>query len=472
MKLTRRLLLVALLVAVIGAVVGLLIAISIFGSGDRICGGVIVSGVPIGGLSRRAAEDRLRAWANARLGREVTFIALDSRWSGKLIDLGARVKWREALEKAYSVGRTGSFVNRARCVLTAGGSGKRFKADIILDRDSIRRVVGKIGRAVNRPHRDASLRVVAGRLEVVQDSCGIALDQDASIRKIARMAATGRSLISLPVHADRPKITADELAKIDTQLASFTTHFHPSQRDRTHNLVLAARALNGLAIMPGEEFSYNKVIGPRLASRGFRDAPIFVKGKLEPGLGGGVCQVSSTLYNAVLLAGLEIVERSRHARTVPYVAPGRDATVVYGLKDFRFRNNNPRPIGLVATINGGALTVSVYGAGEDKRNVQVFTGKRRYIAAGATQTVVDPSLKPGQTKVIDKGASGCVVTSYRRFIFPDGSTRTEVLANDRYPPQKRIVAVGSAPKAAPAATLTPASSETVVTRDQLAPPGD
>ena len=203
-------------------------------------------------------------------------------------------------------------------------------------------------------------------------------------------------------------MTAADAAGIDTLLSRFSTHFNSGKFDRTHNLTLAARALNGVILKPGQRFSYNDIVGPRAMGRGFRNAIIFVKGKQEPGLGGGICQVSSTLYNTVLLAGLKVIERSHHSRTVVYVPPGRDATVAYGLRDFRFVNSNSSPICVMSGVAGSRLTIDIYGSAADKKDISITTSESRRVPAGR-EIVVDDSLRPGQRKIIEKGSSGVSV---------------------------------------------------------------
>ena len=122
-------------------------------------------------------------------------------------------------------------------------------------------------------------------------------------------------------------------------LSTFSTKYAASNKNRTTNLILASNKINGTVLMPGEVFSYNKVVGKRTIAAGYKEAPIYVSGRVEDGLGGGICQITSTLYNAVVFANLEIVERSNHQFVPSYVGASRDATVVYGALDFKFKNN-------------------------------------------------------------------------------------------------------------------------------------
>lgn len=144
-------------------------------------------------------------------------------------------------------------------------------------------------------------------------------------------------------------------------LSTFSTKYAVSNKNRTTNLILAANKINGTVLMPGETFSYNKVVGSRTISAGYKEAPIYVQGKVVDGLGGGICQVTSTLYNAVVYANLEIVQRTNHQFIPSYVTASRDATVVYGSIDFQFKNNRNYPIKLVCSVSGGIANFKIFG---------------------------------------------------------------------------------------------------------------
>lgn len=144
-------------------------------------------------------------------------------------------------------------------------------------------------------------------------------------------------------------------------LSTYSTKYSARNTGRTTNLQLAASKINGTVLMPGETFSYNQVVGARTIAAGYKEAPIYVSGQVVDGLGGGICQITSTLYNAVLYANLQIVERSNHQFVPSYVTASRDATVVYGSIDFKFKNNREYPIKLVCSVSGGLATFQIFG---------------------------------------------------------------------------------------------------------------
>ncbi len=420
----------------------------VFAQGDRVCRDVQVGPLEIGGMTKASAEKALKKMSSDYANEKVTLIALDKRWEGTVGDLGASLDWQKALEDAYSVGRKEGLIDRMLHVLTSTGKNKFVTPHVRLDETQVKNTVSNVAHEINRPHEEARLDLVNGKLTVIPDKWGIKLEEDKAAETITEALRNEKTTIHLDVETDKPAITAEDLSDINTQLAKYTTKFNKWKRGRTQNLTLATESVDGTILKPGETFSLNDTVGERLASRGYKSAPIFVNGQLEPGLGGGVCQVSSTIYNAVLLAGLEVVERSNHSRTVPYVPAGLDATVAYGLRDFRFKNNTDTSLCLLARVTDNKLTVELYGNEKDKKNIKIFTGNKKYWGAGS-KTVVDKSLKPGTKKEIDKGASGVAVTVYRKVFDKDGKSVTEQVHRDVYPAQKSIIAVGPEVKPSP-----------------------
>lgn len=225
-------------------------------------------------------------------------------------------------------------------------------------------------------------------------------------------------------------------------VSSFSTKYDASNTDRSTNLKLSASKINGTVLMPGEEFSYNKTVGKRTVEAGYKDAKIYENGAVVDGLGGGICQISSTLYNAVLLANLEVTERKNHSYTTSYVAAGRDATVVYGVKDFKFKNSRNYPIKIETTVNNGIAEFKIYGVQEEKeyevRILPVTTASIPY----TTSYVQDATLAPGQQVVSQSGHPGYKVTTYKEVRYNGEVISKNIISNDTYSPMQTIIRVG------------------------------
>ncbi len=253
--------------------------------------------------------------------------------------------------------------------------------------------------------------------------------------------------IILPVQVLHPKVTLQQLKKegIDRKLISFTTDFSKSADGRAHNIEITANALNGWKIAPGELFEYSKLVSQIEEKGCFQEAPVILNGQLTPGIGGGICQVSSTLYQAVLRAGLDIVERRNHSIPVPYLPLGQDATYAAGLIDFQFRNSSDKHILIQTTVENRKLTVKLFGSMPENEHF-VIESKTVQTLEPELQTQINSTIAYGKSKVIDKGKQGYVVETYRLHMRDDQVVRREKISTDRYPSKPIIIEKGPAPQ--------------------------
>jgi len=223
-------------------------------------------------------------------------------------------------------------------------------------------------------------------------------------------------------------------------LASYSTSLRGRQPQQLDNIQQAVKSLELVSLPPGATFSFNQVVGPRSQEQDYVAAPAITEDEVVPTLGGGVCQVASTLYNAALLANLAIVERHAHSRAIRSAPPGFDATVVYGTKDLRFRNPFPQTVWFHTGMVGDRLVVQVYARRSPRIQVKVYTESKELPSERRSQP--DPSLPPGK-QVIEKGSSGVQVRVLRQVTEPRGGGRLEVISADTYPSQPTIVRFGT-----------------------------
>ena len=179
----------------------------------------------------------------------------------------------------------------------------------------------------------------------------------------AMISSEKKEEYTIPLNIITPNVTTNMIGTeaFPDLLSTFSTRYAASNRNRTTNLILASNKINGTVLMPGETFSYNKVVGARTIAAGYKEAPIYIEGRVEDGLGGGICQITSTLYNAVIYANLEVTQRTNHQFVPSYVTASRDATVVYGALDFQFKNNRNYPIKLVCSVSEGIANFQIFG---------------------------------------------------------------------------------------------------------------
>lgn len=245
----------------------------------------------------------------------------------------------------------------------------------------------------------------------------------------------------IPLNITKAEIQLNDIGveAFPYEIQKFSTRYDASNYSRSKNLEIAASKINGTVLMPGEIFSFNNVVGERTVAEGYQNAKIYSNGQVVDGLAGGICQISSTLYNVVLLSNLEIVERYNHSFTTSYVAAGRDATVVYGIKDFKFKNNRNYPIKIEAIVSNGIATFSIHGIEEEEEYTVKIIPKTTQTIPYTTQTIIDSTLEPGTMKVTQAGASGCKVTTYKELYLNGTLISSEILSNDVYQVMTRIV---------------------------------
>lgn len=239
------------------------------------------------------------------------------------------------------------------------------------------------------------------------------------------------------------EITLDDLGTeaFPYLISQFSTKYDASNKNRSTNLQIAAEKINGKVLMPGEEFSYNKIVGKRTVEEGYKDAAIYADGGVVDGLAGGICQISSTLYNSVLLANLQVTERRNHSFTTSYSPAGRDATVVWGTTDFRFVNSRSYPIKIEASVKNGIAEFKIHGMQEEvEYEVRILPVRTQSIPY-ATTYEEDATLVPGQQVVKQAGHAGCKVTTYKELRLNGEVVSKEAISNDTYQPMRTIIRV-------------------------------
>lgn len=259
--------------------------------------------------------------------------------------------------------------------------------------------------------KDAYLDIESQRdAKIIAHQTGVRFDAE----KLKQDLNTDTPEIIVPLIFTEPQITQqllrDNLFK--DPLATFTTYLTASNVPRTSNIRLAAGMINGIILAPGDVFSFNETVGQRTSSRGFQEAGAYVNGRLVPELGGGICQMSTTAYNAALFANLKIVERSNHSMTVAYVPLGQDAMVNWGTSDLKLENNRNYPIQILAEQKGGSVSVTIMGTKEDDYKVSI---ERATLSTTNYTKIerVNPALPAGTSKTVQDGHTGHVVDTYR-----------------------------------------------------------
>lgn len=302
---------------------------------------------------------------------------------------------------------------------------------------------------------------------IVKEVIGYDIDIDLIRKELTEGTWAEKTFVKQEI---QPAVTAETLPNqyFKDLLGQAVTYYNPAEANRTVNVGLATLAINDTVVLPGQTFSFNRVVGERTAEKGYKPATVFQNGGMQEGLGGGICQVSSTLYVASLYAEMDQISRYVHAYKVSYVDLGMDATLYYGSLDYVFRNNTDEPIRIVSKASNGTLTISIYG--KETRASNRTIKFKTVVLETYEQTmkyVEDSSLAPGTEKKVRSGMPGYKVELYKQ-IYVDGVLQQEVKINtSKYSPYNGLTYVG------PAVSETePPVTEPPVTEPPVTEPSD
>ena len=323
-----------------------------------------------------------------------------------------------------------------------------ISADVLMTPPNRLDVDGLV-KQIDREPADAGFKVENGNAEVVPHIVGMKINRAVLSSVAAELEKNENLERVLPVEFIQPKITTDDAyARLfKDELAYMSTHFSTStvnDKNRGENIKLAISKINGKILAPGETFSFNAVVGPRTAEGGYQEAHTYSAGKVVDGIGGGICQVSSTLYNAVLKADLNVVERRNHMFTVGYVPYGQDATVSYGTTDFRFSNSSKWPIKLVAGINkNNNVYFSFLGTNEEPEKKVIITNQTVKKTPFTIKYIDDPKLAEGKQTVLQEGKEGYVIDTFKTIKVGDKVISQTKLHTSKYQPLVQEVLRGT-----------------------------
>lgn len=390
---------------------------------DRIVAGVSIAGIDVGGLTRDEASEALKDTVERQERSEVVLRhpTKPDTWRRTLGMLAAEINVDAALDKAFAIGDAESVAQRI--INGDKPRGVAISIPIEIAENASKTWLKQIAHQLNRLPTDAHAFAKKGVGLTIDrpHMTGIRVDMDATWKLVTSNGDgifDGSEAIVVLTEID-PKITTKDLSPLGTLRSAYFTNYASSSANRKANLALAAAKLDGHLLKPGEVFSYNNRVGPRTESRGWKTAHQFQDGQIVDGIGGGVCQSSSTLYNAVLMGGLKIIERHNHSLPVAYLSPARDASVSYGHLDFKFANNTDGPLYLSASADGKKFHIRLFGPLATRvPKVSVETTEPIYLPSGAYK-----------------------VAAKRTIQHPDGRVETEDLGWDTYSKPKPAVPV-------------------------------
>jgi vancomycin resistance protein YoaR len=364
--------------------------------------------------------------------------------------LNAKYNIDKVVNEAFSFNKDKNLLEKNK--LIKNPTAKQFKLidSFTYDQKPVKELIAIMQKEINKEPVNASIAMASkGNFTITPDKKGAKLNTENLEKDILSKIGgelNGEVEVQAPVEDVQASVTGDKLSKINTLISTFNTDFSTSTAARATNITLATKSINGKLLMPGDVFSFNDVVGQRTASRGYQEAPVIIGNKVDSGLGGGICQVSTTLYNAAIRANLQTVERVHHTMPSHYIGLGMDATVDYGNIDYKFKNTLEFPVYIEAGIENRKIVFNVY---SDKsltiRTYDLVNEVYETIQPEVKYTN-DPSMDEGVTEIVQPASIGYKVRVYKNTYENNKLIAHDLITNETYSKIDGIVKRGTRKK--------------------------
>ena len=426
-------------------------SMTVCAAGETILKGVSIDKLDVSGMTREEALAALESYEKNLGGQSIKLGIGDNVIEAKLSDLGVTFDNEDLVDEAIGVGHVGNIVKRYKDQKDLQHSGKTFPLSWQTNEDTVRTYVENNCTKYDKKAQNASLTRENGAFNFVAGTEGLELNVDSAVRTISdylenSWTSDNTEVLNLETQVTEPEGSAEELANIKDLLGSFTTSFSTSGSNRCKNVSSGASHINGTVLYPGEEFSAYETVSPFTEANGYAMAGSYLNGEVVDSMGGGICQVSTTLYNAVLRAELNVTERSPHSMTVHYVDLSEDAAIAGTYKDFKFVNSTEYPIYIEGyTTSDKKITFNIYGKEtRDKNRTISFESQMVSETPATTILQEDAGQGIGYKAVSSKGSSGYVAELYK-IVKVNGVETDRIKVNkSTYKGTNRVVTYGTA----------------------------
>ncbi len=338
---------------------------------DTILSGVYIGDVDLSGMTVDEATQAVSQFVEGLKSKNVTLgVAGNCYVAVTAGELGLKWENTDALEEAASVGKKGNFIKRYIAIQDLKKGNKVYDLELSLDESAVKAVLEEQCTEYDIPAKNATMTRVDGSFQIEEGQTGEAVNIEESLLAIAEYLTSSEwdyqdAAIDLVIDVTEPRGSAEELSKLTDVLGTFSTSYSTSSAARCKNVENGCRLINSTILYPGDEFSTYEAIKPFTEENGYFPAGSYLNGKVVESLGGGICQVSTTLYNAVLLSEFEVTERNNHSMIVAYVEPSMDAAIAESSgKDFKFVNNLSNPVYIEGHTENKQITFTIYGVEE------------------------------------------------------------------------------------------------------------
>ncbi|MBS6719610.1 MAG: VanW family protein [Peptoniphilus harei] len=406
--------------------------------------GVKIEDIDVSNLSKEDALKEVKSVTDEMIkNKVVNFTYEDISIPVPLRDFGYKLNLEDAINKAYSYGRSDNLFYNYLDIIKGYIFKKNFVAKPDIEDAKREEVILNIGNKIFKKALDAYPIINEDGSVTIKDSeIGRYMDINEA-KDLINLDILHEDKIELPVYKTEPKIYSNYYDGINKKLGDFETDYSSSVKNRKENIRLAASKFNNMKLNPGDEISFNDVVGEISEKTGFKSATVIVGGEYESGIGGGICQVSTTLYNSLILSDLEITERHNHSRPIHYVDLGTDAAVARGYKDLKFKNNTNNPILILSEANGEKLNFKVLGNGSDRDyEVKIIPQLLGTVSPGV-DTIYSDALPEGESTVRESGARGYSYKTYKEIIKNGEVVEKKEISKSYYLPKDKVVVVGT-----------------------------
>lgn len=347
--------------------------------------------------------------------RKIIIYADEEVYETTFQELDIQENIEDIVDLALSYGKKDKVIDKYKYITK--GLERNFKTSIALDEDAFGVLLKKINKEQNMSAINALIEHDWSGFKITPHQIGRTVDEVELKRNIKEAIEENRDgkdiIVNIVFKKEEPKIYDIDLQTIDTLISSYSTSFSQSSFGRARNIEIAATYINNRVFMPGEEFSFNTIVGATTSGKGYDYAKVIKNGAYVDEIGGGICQVSSTLYNAILKTSLSITERRNHSKVINYVPRGQDAMIAYGVSDFKFVNTFKYPVFVEAIVNNKILTFNIYSNKEAGEYVYQVKNEIAKETKPKKETIYDYSLSEGTVIVEQEGKNGYVINTYR-----------------------------------------------------------
>lgn len=450
--------LVLLLLLLAGAGAGFYYYYSKYINIDAIYPGVTIQGMSVGGMTQEEAEAKVQEYVDQVSQETVTLQVRKKETAFPLSDIGLKCTNMDVVEEAYNLGKTGNVFKRVMEVRELEKKGTDFPLTFSVDKEETKKVVAKKAKKFLAKKKDATIKRVDGKFVITKHVHGIAIDFDANAEKLAEVFGNkdwNHKSVVFPMDytLDKAKHTKKELSAIKDVLGTYTTSYAGSASGRCANVENGASLINGTVLYPGESFSVYSKVAPFTAANGYHLAGSYSNGQTVQTYGGGICQVSTTLYNAVLRAELNVTERLNHSMTVHYVPLSADAAISGTDKDLKFTNNLDHPIYIQGTAGGSSITFTIYGKEYRASNRKVEYVSQTLSVRGSSEKVIkDNTMEEGKRVVESNGRTGYTARLWKVVYIDGKETKRTQVNSSSYMSTPSVVRVGTKKKEVPKPT--------------------